>query len=101
MMPLLSCLLKINQLMWRLHGHFKEAPTVYHICNHKIPSEINRTKPVFGYYNSPFNLQFQKNGLLLRMVLSFESVYEIIKSDRSNECYRILFSCGTVYCAVV
>ena len=38
--------------------------------------------------------------MLHKVVLTFESVDEILKSDHSNESYRILLSCGAVYHAV-
>ena len=34
------------------------------------------------------------------MVLPFESVDKITESDRSNQCYRVVFSCGAVCHAV-
>ena len=34
------------------------------------------------------------------MVLTFESVDEILKCDHSNESYCAVLSCGTVYYAV-
>ena len=34
------------------------------------------------------------------MVLTFESVDEIVKSNHSNKSYRTVLSCGTVYYAV-
>ena len=37
---------------------------------------------------------------VVQVVLNFESVGEILKSDRSNECYWALLSCGAVYYAV-
>ena len=37
--------------------------------------------------------------MLYKGVLSFESVDEILKCDHSNESYRAVLSCGTVYCA--
>ena len=38
--------------------------------------------------------------MLYRVVLTFESVDEILKCDRSNESYWEVLSCGTVYYAV-
>ena len=38
--------------------------------------------------------------VLYKMVLSFESVDEILKCDQSNESFLAVLSCGTVYCAV-
>ena len=35
-----------------------------------------------------------------KFVLSFESVYEILWCDHSNESYWAVLSCGTVYYAV-
>ena len=35
-----------------------------------------------------------------KVVLTFESVDEILKCDHSNESYRAVLSCGAVYCAV-
>ena len=35
-----------------------------------------------------------------KVVLTFYSVYEILKCDHSNESYRAVLSCGTVYHAV-
>ena len=37
---------------------------------------------------------------LYKVVLTFESVDEIVKCDHSNESYRAVLSCGTVYYAV-
>ena len=37
---------------------------------------------------------------LHKVVLTFYSVYEIRKCDHSNESYRAVLSCGTVYHAV-
>ena len=38
--------------------------------------------------------------MLYEVVLTFESVYEILKCDHLNEsCWAVLYS-GTVYCAV-
>ena len=34
------------------------------------------------------------------MVLTFESVDEILKGDNANESYYAVFSCGAVYYAV-
>ena len=38
--------------------------------------------------------------MLYKVVLTFESVVEILKCDHSNESYRAIFSCGAVYGAV-
>ena len=38
--------------------------------------------------------------MLCKVVLTFESVNEILKCDHSNESYRAVLSCGTVYYAV-
>ena len=38
--------------------------------------------------------------MLWKVVLIFESVDEILKSDHSNESYRAVLSCGAVYYAV-
>ena len=38
--------------------------------------------------------------LLLKVVLTFESVGEIPKCDHSNESYWAVLSCGAVYYAV-
>ena len=35
--------------------------------------------------------------MLYKVVLTFESVDEILKSDHSNESYWAVLSCGTVY----
>ena len=35
--------------------------------------------------------------MLCEVVLTFESVYEILKCDHSNESYGAVLSCGTVY----
>ena len=37
--------------------------------------------------------------MLYKMVLTFESVGEILKCDHSNESYWAVLSCGTVYYA--
>ena len=37
---------------------------------------------------------------LYKVVLTFNSVDEALVSDLSNESYRTVFSCGTVYYAV-
>ena len=37
---------------------------------------------------------------LCKVVLTFESVDEILKCDHSNESYRAVLSCGAVYFAV-
>ena len=34
------------------------------------------------------------------MAYTFEYVDETVESDRSNECYQVIFSCGAVYRAV-
>ena len=38
--------------------------------------------------------------MLYKVILTFESVDEILKCDHSNESYRAVLSCGTVYYAV-
>ena len=38
--------------------------------------------------------------MLYKVVLTFESVDEILKCDHSNESYWVVLSCGTVYYAV-
>ena len=38
--------------------------------------------------------------MLYKVVLSFESVDEILKCDHSDESYRAVLSCGAVYYAV-
>ena len=38
--------------------------------------------------------------MLYKVVLTLESVTEIIKCDHSNESYRAVLSCGAVYYAV-
>jgi len=38
--------------------------------------------------------------MLYKMVLTFESVNEILNCDHSNESYRTVLSCGAVYYAV-
>ena len=38
--------------------------------------------------------------MLYEMIVTFESVDEILKCDHSNESYRAVLSCGTVYYAV-
>ena len=38
--------------------------------------------------------------MLYKVVLSFDSVDEILKCDHSNESYCAVLSCGTVYYAV-
>ena len=38
--------------------------------------------------------------MLYKVVLTFESVDEILKCDHSNESYRAVLSCGSVYYAV-
>ena len=38
--------------------------------------------------------------VLYKVILTFESVDEILKSDHLNECYRGVLFCGTVYYAV-
>ena len=37
---------------------------------------------------------------LYKMILTFGAVDEILKCDHSNENYRAVLSCGTVYYAV-
>ena len=37
---------------------------------------------------------------LYKVVLTFQSVDEILKCDHSNESYRAVLSCGVVYYAV-
>ena len=38
--------------------------------------------------------------MLYKVVLTFESVDEILMCDHSKESYRAVLSCGTVYYAV-
>ena len=38
--------------------------------------------------------------MLYKVVLTFESLDEILKSDHSNENYRTVLSCGAVYYTV-
>ena len=38
--------------------------------------------------------------MLYKVVLTFESVDELLKCDHSNETYWAVLSCGTVYYAV-
>ena len=38
--------------------------------------------------------------MLYKVVLTFKSVNETLACDHSNESYRALLSCGTVYYAV-
>ena len=38
--------------------------------------------------------------MLYKVVVTFESVDEILKCDHSNESYWAVLSCGTVYYAV-
>ena len=38
--------------------------------------------------------------MLFKVVVTFESVYVILKCDHSNESYCAVLSCGTVYYAV-
>ena len=38
--------------------------------------------------------------MLYKVVLTFESVNEILKCDHSNESYSAVLSCGIVYYAV-
>ena len=38
--------------------------------------------------------------MLYKVVLTFESVDEILWCDHSNESYKTLLSCGTVYYTV-
>ena len=35
--------------------------------------------------------------MLYKVVLTFESLGEILKCDHSNESYRAILSCGAVY----
>ena len=37
--------------------------------------------------------------MLYKVVLTFESVNEILKCDHSDESYRAVLSCGAVYCS--
>ena len=37
--------------------------------------------------------------MLFKVVVTFESVYVILKCDHSNESYCAVLSCGTVYYA--
>ena len=39
-------------------------------------------------------------GILYKVILTFQSVDEILKFDHSNESYGAVFSCGAVYYAV-
>ena len=39
--------------------------------------------------------------MLYKAVLTFESVDEILKCDHSNESYRAVLSCGTIYSAIL
>ena len=39
--------------------------------------------------------------VLYKVVLTFDSVDEILKCDRSNKSYWAVLSCGTVYYAAV
>jgi len=39
--------------------------------------------------------------VLHKVVLTFDSVDEILKCDRSNESYCVVLSCGAVYCTVL
>ena len=38
--------------------------------------------------------------MLYKVVLTFESVDEILKCNHSNDSYWAVFSCGTIYYAV-
>ena len=38
--------------------------------------------------------------VLYKVILTFESVGEILKCDHSNESYRAVLSCGAVYYAI-
>ena len=38
--------------------------------------------------------------MLYKVILTFESVDEILKCDHSNESYLTVLSCGTVYSSV-
>ena len=38
--------------------------------------------------------------MLLKVVLTFESVDEILKCYHSNESYPAVLFCGTVHCAI-
>ena len=38
--------------------------------------------------------------MLYKVVLTLESVEEILKCDHSNESYRAVLSCGVIYYAV-
>ena len=38
--------------------------------------------------------------MLYKVVLTFESMDEILKCDHSNESFRAVLSCGAVYYAV-
>ena len=38
--------------------------------------------------------------MLCKVVLTFDSVDEILKRDHSNESYWVVLSCGAVYYAV-
>ena len=38
--------------------------------------------------------------ILRKLVVTFESVDEILKCDHSDESHRAVLSCGAVYCAV-
>ena len=38
--------------------------------------------------------------MLYKVVVTFESVYVILKCDHSNESYCAVLSCGTAYYAV-
>ena len=38
--------------------------------------------------------------VLYKIIVTFESVDEILKCDHSNESHRAVLSCGAVYCAV-
>ena len=38
--------------------------------------------------------------MVYKVILTFQSVDEILKRDYSNESYEVVLSCGTVYNAV-
>ena len=38
--------------------------------------------------------------MLYKVILTFESVDEILQCDHSNESYKVVLFCGAVYCAV-
>ena len=43
----------------------------------------------------------EKFSALIRVVLSFKSVDQTLMWDHSNESYRVVLSCGTVYYVVI